>query len=225
MIVSPTLVPPSTPDARLLNPLVVSALTAAMAIAVAGIAVAVPENPAASSMIGRLAGNLFVRGIVFVGIWAFLYGLLQLWGVSRGTGREGLATWVSGRKAVASAVPGGADATLGAGIFLSRWDLLATRRMAPLSYAIWVLPLLGFIGTVIGISDAIGGLGNVFADADRQEALQSVLGALRFAFDTTFAGLLLVIPVMALSTWLELAEERARDTALMALISGSGVAE
>ena len=86
--------------------------------------------------------------------------------------------------------------------------------MTPLSYAVWVLPLLGFIGTVVGISDAIGGLGTVFAEGDRQAALELVLGALHFAFDTTFAGLVLVIPVMALSTWLSLADQRARDHAI-----------
>ena len=111
-------------------------------------------------------------------------------------------------------MPMPADPTLAAGLFAERWDHLVARRMAPMSYAVWVLPLLGFIGTVIGISDAIGGLGTVFADGDRQEALESVLGALRFAFDTTFAGLVLVIPVMALSTWIDLVGDRARDRAI-----------
>ena len=57
-----------------------------------------------------------------------------------------------------------------------------------------------FIGTVIGISGAIGGLGGVFAEAGREEALAGVLADLRYAFDTTFVGLATVIPAMAVAT-------------------------
>ncbi|SPJ26191.1 MotA/TolQ/ExbB proton channel family protein [Palleronia abyssalis] len=200
------------PDARLLNPLVVSGLLAAALCAAAGLAVPPPEDGATATLLERLVHNPFVLVIGFVGLWALVYGTIQLWATGT-TQAGGLAGWLSGQGG-GREVPMPADPTLAAGLFAERWDHLVARRMAPMSYAVWVLPLLGFIGTVIGISDAIGGLGTVFADGDRQEALESVLGALRFAFDTTFAGLVLVIPVMALSTWIDLVGDRARDRAI-----------
>ncbi len=71
-------------------------------------------------------------------------------------------------------------------------------NLAPLLFVVWVLPLLGFIGTVIGIGQAIGGLEQTI-DASggmRGGGLADVLGGLSFAFDTTFLGLVLVIPTM-----------------------------
>lgn len=202
------------PDARLLNPLVVSGLAGAALCAAAGVAVPPPEDAATASLLERLVHNPFVVVIGFVGFWALVYGTIQLW--ATGAGRTGgIAGWLSGQGR-GLAVPAPPDMALAAGLFAERWDHLAARRMAPLSFAVWVLPLLGFIGTVIGIADAIGGLGTVFADSGRDEALESVLAALRFAFDTTFAGLVLVIPVMALSTWIDLVGDRARDRAISA---------
>lgn len=202
------------PDARLLNPLVFSGLLAAAAMAGAGVVIPITEEGLTASFVVRLIHNPFVVAIGVVGVWAVFYGLIQLWASTAGDAQRGLAGWLSGRSGDSQAAPVNADQSLAASLFVERWQHLSTRRMAPLSYAIWVLPLLGFIGTVIGISDAIGDLGTVFADGDKQEALESVLGALRFAFDTTFAGLVLVIPVMALATWLNLADDRARDGAL-----------
>lgn len=65
-------------------------------------------------------------------------------------------------------------------------------------FFVWVMPLLGFIGTVVGISQAIGGLEAVVQEAGLAPGggLDQVLGGLQFAFDTTFVGLLLVIPTM-----------------------------
>ena len=200
------------PNANLLNPLVISALMAAATTAAVGLAVPPPESDTVARLAERLVHNPFVLGIGFAGIWALAYGLLQLWATGA-PGASGLAGWIMGTGPATEPVfPG--DTTLAAGLFAERWDYLAARRMAPMAYAVWLLPLLGFIGTVIGISDAIGGLGTVFAEQDRQEALEAVLGALRFAFDTTFAGLVLVIPVMALSTLIGLADARARDRAI-----------
>ncbi|MDX1656146.1 MAG: MotA/TolQ/ExbB proton channel family protein [Candidatus Competibacteraceae bacterium] len=68
-------------------------------------------------------------------------------------------------------------------------------NLAPLQFTVWVLPLLGFIGTVIGISQAIGGL-ETAVDGNGTASLNQVLGGLSFAFDTTFLGLVLVIPTM-----------------------------
>ncbi|NVZ08806.1 MotA/TolQ/ExbB proton channel family protein [Allochromatium humboldtianum] len=70
-------------------------------------------------------------------------------------------------------------------------------NFAPIGFAIWVLPMLGFIGTVLGITQAIGGLADsVAVTAVDGGGLGGVLGGLQFAFDTTFVGLVLVIPLM-----------------------------
>lgn len=199
------------PDAKLFNPLVVSCLVTAVVVAVSGVLVPFPQDAQEAGLSARLVHNPFVLLIGFVGIWALIYGVIQLWASTAGASGPRFLGWVSGQGGGLQKAPVAADASLSAGLFSERWHLLSARRMAPISYAIWVLPLLGFIGTVVGISDAIGGLGTVFSDGDRQQALESVLGALRFAFDTTFAGLVLVIPVMALSTWLSLLDDRARE--------------
>lgn len=202
------------PDARLLNPLVISGLLSIMGVAATGFFIPPPEDSATAGLVERMIHNPFVLTIGFVGLWAIVYGLLQLWAIGADTSPHGLSGWISGQGGGGQTPPWSSDPNLSAGLFIERWDRLAARRIAPLSYAVWVLPLLGFVGTVVGISEAIGGLGTVFSDGDRQKALESVLGALRFAFDTTFAGLVLVIPVMALSTWISLADQRARDLAL-----------
>ena len=82
--------------------------------------------------------------------------------------------------------------------------------LAPLRFIVWVLPMLGFIGTVVGISGSITGLESVIgSDGGGQAAagLITVLEGLRFAFDTTLLGLGTVIPVMALLTILERRED------------------
>jgi len=71
-------------------------------------------------------------------------------------------------------------------------------RLAAMVYGVWVLPLIGFIGTVIGITEAIGGLDGLMASQnDPSASMGTVLAGLRFAFDTTLLGLIAVIPVMA----------------------------
>ncbi len=49
-------------------------------------------------------------------------------------------------------------------------------NFAPIGFAIWVLPLLGFIGTVVGITQAIGGLEQAVAPAAAATGLSTVLG-------------------------------------------------
>ncbi|MEY6432280.1 MotA/TolQ/ExbB proton channel family protein [Thioalkalicoccus limnaeus] len=71
------------------------------------------------------------------------------------------------------------------------------QRFAPIGFGVWVLPLLGFIGTVVGIGQALGGLEqSVIPATPSDTGLAPLLGGLRFAFDTTFVGLTLVIPTM-----------------------------
>lgn len=208
--------------AHLLTPLVLSGFLAASIVAAVGWAVGQIEADAGASLLSRLWGNGFVILIAMVGLWALVYGLVQLWALQ--STADGVMARLAGHGGVTPGVVAAPDPTMAAGLFSERWDYLATRRIAPLSYAIWVLPLLGFIGTVIGISNAIGELGQVFAQSARDEALSSVLGALQFAFDTTFAGLVLVIPVMALTTTVSLKSDAVRDLAL-ADTFGSGGAD
>jgi len=80
---------------------------------------------------------------------------------------------------------------------------------------IWAMPILGFIGTVLGISIAVGGFSdflttNVSIDEiDRVTAeLGNVAGGLSFAFDTTLLGLLAGLVSSVLSTAVQAKEER-----------------
>ena len=70
------------------------------------------------------------------------------------------------------------------------------QRLAPIQFGIWVMPMLGFIGTVVGIIRAIGGLEAALDRSGGEAGLATVLGGLSFAFDTTLLGLVLVIPLM-----------------------------
>lgn len=65
---------------------------------------------------------------------------------------------------------------------------------------IWAIPILGFIGTVLGIGQAIGGFASSLESAKDMATIKSTLGhvvkGLAFAFDTTFLGLLVSLVVM-----------------------------
>jgi preprotein translocase subunit YajC len=87
-------------------------------------------------------------------------------------------------------------------------DFHIQKYLTPLQFGIWVLPILGFIGTVIGISQAITGLRIVGADDSgsgiNQQNIDLVLKGLETAFDTTLLGLLCVIPTMMMYLSLKL---------------------
>ncbi len=61
---------------------------------------------------------------------------------------------------------------------------------------IWATPMLGFLGTVIGITQALGGLRADQLDSDFQAAMSGLLGGLYIAFDTTALALSLSIVLM-----------------------------
>lgn len=84
------------------------------------------------------------------------------------------------------------------------------------SYAIvkvftWAIPILGFIGTVIGISDAVSGFGGQMGDASDITALKDKLGqvtdGLGVAFDTTLVALVMSLIVSIPTTALRKSEE------------------
>ena len=60
---------------------------------------------------------------------------------------------------------------------------------------IWAMPMLGFLGTVLGISQALGGL-NMGADSDLQQVMGGLQASLYVAFDTTAVALTLSIVLM-----------------------------
>ena len=100
-------------------------------------------------------------------------------------------------------------------------DQLATRAQADAdavdsSYSIvrvfiWAVPVLGFIGTVIGISEAVAGFSTSVggaADLDvMKESIGTVTSGLGVAFDTTLVALVMSIFIMFPSSSLQKAEE------------------
>lgn len=72
-----------------------------------------------------------------------------------------------------------------------------------LEYLLWGLPSLGFIGTVLGISQALGNANLVVLARDaveQNQAITTVTGQLGVAFDTTLIALVCNIPLLYLIT-------------------------
>jgi len=73
-------------------------------------------------------------------------------------------------------------------------------RYGIIRYIIWAVPSLGFIGTVVGIGDALGIAHQVVAKSGLQQegAVQEVTAQLAYAFDTTFVALVASLILMFL---------------------------
>lgn len=75
-----------------------------------------------------------------------------------------------------------------------------------IGYLVWLLPTLGFIGTVLGIGLGISGFAEIISSAQDfskvREALPTVTQQLGTAFDTTLLALLLSVVVVLYSSWL-----------------------
>ena len=171
-------------------------------------------------LIERFLGNGFSRAIVFLFLASAAYGVFQLVGIAvdrerlRLLGRAGAETRVSWLACLAGRPmrPYTGDPALWTdGVsgdphdVADRYSVQRHRHaelgLLPLRFSVWVLPLLGFIGTVVGIARSITGLEAVIAPGaggQSAEGLLAVLGGLQFAFDTTLLGLVSVIPVMLL---------------------------
>ncbi len=80
-------------------------------------------------------------------------------------------------------------------LFLHEIDL----RYSLVRYIIWVIPALGFIGTVIGISLALAYAGAV--DLQDPNLLAELTKQLAVAFDTTLLALVLSAVLVLASTW------------------------
>ena len=76
---------------------------------------------------------------------------------------------------------------------------------------LWSIPVLGFIGTVEGLSQAIGSFGSVLAEGGDMSALttslQAVTGGLATAFETTLIALVLALILQLLATAMKKSEE------------------
>ena len=76
----------------------------------------------------------------------------------------------------------------------------------------WIIPILGFIGTVLGLGLAIGGFGETIKDSSDIEAIkESITGitlCLGTAFDTTLVALVLVVILQFMAS-IQMQKERA----------------
>ncbi len=76
---------------------------------------------------------------------------------------------------------------------------------------VWATPIMGFIGTVMGVSQSVGGLSNVLG-GDVEDisqitgALNNVTKELAFSFDTTLIALVATVIIMVSMTLIEQAE-------------------
>jgi len=165
-------------------------------------------------LVERILTNAYCRVMLGVGAAGLAYGLLQALGLAQdrmleSPGRAGLLT---GRLRPLV----GSLAELPAGERRAVLEACRRREWQPLQFAIWLLPVLGFIGTVWGITGAIGGLSALMGEGRLDPSTaEQLLGGLRFAFDTTLLGLGLAIPLMALLHWLR-ARAEVVDAELMA---------
>ena len=80
---------------------------------------------------------------------------------------------------------------------------------------IWAIPVLGFIGTVLGLSQAIGSFGLVLENTEDihqiSTALKSVTAGLAIAFETTLEALVAAMVLQLLLTFLKRSEEDFLD--------------
>jgi len=80
---------------------------------------------------------------------------------------------------------------------------------------VWAIPVLGFIGTVLGLSDAIGQFGGVLRSAGAMDeikaALQDVTGGLATAFQTTLQALVAALAIQLLLALVKKSEEEFLD--------------
>ena len=82
---------------------------------------------------------------------------------------------------------------------------------------VWAIPVLGFIGTVLGLSQAIGSFGDVLASgAETNQITDSLMGVtagLATAFETTLEALVAALLIQFCVTFLRKAEEEFLDDA------------
>ncbi len=77
------------------------------------------------------------------------------------------------------------------------YELSMTSSFSLPKVLLWAIPLMGFIGTVIGMSQAVGSFDAVLSNADNVDGLKNglvkVTGGLGTAFDTTYLALIISV--------------------------------
>ncbi len=80
---------------------------------------------------------------------------------------------------------------------------------------VWAIPILGFIGTVLGLSVAIGEFGSVMGASESADALlpalKNVTSGLGVAFDTTLEALVAALAIQIMVTFLRKSEQEFLD--------------
>jgi len=80
---------------------------------------------------------------------------------------------------------------------------------------LWAIPILGFIGTVIGLSSAIGNFTGVLTSAsdvaELTPALKDVTAGLSTAFETTLVALVVALSLQLFATFVRKSEEELLD--------------
>ena len=74
-------------------------------------------------------------------------------------------------------------------------------------FVIWAVPIMGFLGTIIGITDAVGNL----SPKALEQSLSGVTAGLGVAFDTTALSLSLSVVLMFVKYFVERSESRLLD--------------
>jgi hypothetical protein len=140
-------------------------------------------------LLNRVLESNFCLFIIAVFTILFVYGLLQLIGVSI----DRIALDDSQKPKLGDKILDILRPMTGRpnkSNYQKQRDISHEILMAPLSFGIWLMPLLGFIGTIIGISGTIAELPKI---RNQEDNLSNVLGNLYIAFDTTFLGLICAI--------------------------------
>ena len=92
------------------------------------------------------------------------------------------------------------------------YELSMTSSFSLPKVLLWAIPLMGFIGTVIGMSQAVGSFDSVLSNADNVDGLKNglvkVTGGLGTAFDTTYLALILSVVLAFPLNVLERNEDR-----------------
>ncbi len=77
----------------------------------------------------------------------------------------------------------------------------------------WAMPMLGFLGTVLGISQTLGQLDTRLLASEQQDAMNQLTAGLYVAFDTTAIALILTVVLM----FLQFAISRLETTSLASI--------
>jgi hypothetical protein len=108
---------------------------------------------------------------------------------------------------------------------VARAEAAENASLAPLSFVVWVLPILGFLGTVIGVSNSMGPLEALAKGESAAKVAPELLRHLRFPFDATFMGLVLLLPMMVCFTVLAArARRNIAELRVGALVTGGAPA-